>query len=297
MQRILLIASPWLKPCAKQKLAKFETELQRRGIEFHYYITTGHWQNDLTAIKHQLYNVTDAIAVGGDGTVNLVINCIAETSCRLGILPAGTGNDYYRTAYGDHRNWLQHLLSDQSVAVDLGQCNERYFINILGVGFDGNVVRQLAQNKRSWLSVLRYPMVVVKTLLANPKAYIELDSEGYQFQGTVVTALFGNGHYFSRGIKVLEHADLSNNQLACQYMPHIPWIRQVWQWLRLLAGKSIPASLKHCWQAQECNITVSGLPVQGDGEYFGVTPVKVRVVANAVALKYASDLVQASSNQ
>lgn len=286
VERYVFVTRPWLNSQAKQRLKTAVNTLTDAGKKCILVETTGDWQRDTSTIKQAMNHATDVIAVGGDGTVNLVVNCLIGSQCRFGIIPAGTGNDYYRTAYGDQVNWLSHLCSTSTKAVDVGTSNGRYFINILGVGFDGHVVKQLDQSSNRTLGWLRYPLVVLKTLLMNPRTEIDIISDDYRYSGTVLTALIGKGQFFSRGVQILDGAQPTSGVLHCQWLPRIPLYKQVIQWVRLLKGRKVPEHLKHGWQCEHCQIITEGLPVQGDGEYFGLTPISVRLHKGAIQLKY-----------
>ena len=86
----------------------------------------------------------DVIVVGGDGTVNEAATGILASGMRvcLGIIPAGTGNDYALRALGlpaDPLAALKIALTGEALAMDVGTVNGRYFFNALGVGIDANI--------------------------------------------------------------------------------------------------------------------------------------------------------------
>ncbi len=74
-------------------------------------------------------------AMGGDGTVNEVINGIARTGAALGVIPVGTGNDFARTLgvpRGDVAAACRILARGQRRPMDLCRMNDRYFASTLG---------------------------------------------------------------------------------------------------------------------------------------------------------------------
>ncbi|NMA66073.1 MAG: diacylglycerol kinase family lipid kinase, partial [Clostridiaceae bacterium] len=77
-------------------------------------------------------------SVGGDGTLNEVVNGIAGSNAELGIIPCGSGNDAIRSIYKikDPVKLIDMLPVCPSASVDLGKLNDRYFINIASIGFD-----------------------------------------------------------------------------------------------------------------------------------------------------------------
>lgn len=93
------------------------------------------------------------IAVGGDGTLSEVANGILASGQRvpLGIVPAGSGNDYaYNTLKLPHDplQALEIALHVTPTPMDAGAVNGRYFINSLGVGLDANVAARAERLKR-----------------------------------------------------------------------------------------------------------------------------------------------------
>lgn len=80
------------------------------------------------------------VSVGGDGTINQIINGISSLSKRpkLAIIPAGTTNDYARALKLPRENLVEAaevVLKDSTLKVDIGQANEKYFINIAAGGY------------------------------------------------------------------------------------------------------------------------------------------------------------------
>lgn len=95
----------------------------------------------------------DVVAVGGDGTVAVIANALLAAGSRgpLGIVPAGSGNDYaYETLRLSHNplEAIQTALEGQVLAMDVGRVNGRYFLNSLGVGIDANIAAAAEELKR-----------------------------------------------------------------------------------------------------------------------------------------------------
>lgn len=95
----------------------------------------------------------DAIfALGGDGTANEVIQALAGTDVRLGIIPGGGANVMARTlglpndAVAATAELLERLRTGRERVVSLGRANGRYFGFNAGFGFDAAVVRRVEQN-------------------------------------------------------------------------------------------------------------------------------------------------------
>lgn len=110
------------------------------------------------ASEHIEQGYTRIIVVGGDGTMNEVVNGVFQqqrfktTEISLGMITVGTGNDWGRM-FGIPKSYqeaIQVLLQDQTFIQDAGMVEykknhvseNRYFVNIAGLGFDAEVVRK-----------------------------------------------------------------------------------------------------------------------------------------------------------
>ena len=86
------------------------------------------------------------ISVGGDGTLNEVARpVIGNKEVIIGIVPAGTGNDFIQILGFPNRFEEQHwkIFFDQNtIEMDVGACNGNYFLNGMGLGFDAEVAAQ-----------------------------------------------------------------------------------------------------------------------------------------------------------
>ncbi|MGK2862586.1 MAG: diacylglycerol/lipid kinase family protein [Chitinophagaceae bacterium] len=116
-------------------------ELKKMNIEHILFTTT--WPD-------QFENITDIFIAGGDGTLNYFINKYPGIRLPLVIFNGGTGNDFHWCLYGNlgWKEQLQTMLAKESQPVDIGKCNEHFFINGIGIGFEGEVAKALAGKKK-----------------------------------------------------------------------------------------------------------------------------------------------------
>ncbi|MGM0501181.1 MAG: YegS/Rv2252/BmrU family lipid kinase, partial [Bacillota bacterium] len=107
--------------------------------------------------------ITDADAVvvaGGDGSVNEIINGMMKYNIDLplGVLPAGTANDFacHLNIPNDIGQALDVITEENIRAIDLGQVNDRYFVNVCAAGLLANVSHQIDINLKNTLGKLAY---------------------------------------------------------------------------------------------------------------------------------------------
>lgn len=123
-------------------------------------------------------------AGGGDGTLNEVLNGVAEAGgldrVTLGVVPLGTGNDF-ATAIGfpsDIEEALDALVHARAVAVDVGRLNGRYFINVSGGGFIAEVSDAVNPQLKTIAGKLAYLLGGAQVLLNHEPMMVSVSMTG-----------------------------------------------------------------------------------------------------------------------
>lgn len=165
----------------KKELATVLQKLEVAGYETSAHATT--CEGDATkATQYAIDNTFDLIvAVGGDGTINEVIHGMAEQPYRpkLGIIPAGTTNDFAR-ALDIPRDIVKAtdlIVADYSAFLDIGKVNDQYFMNIAGGGELTELSYDVPSKLKTVLGQLAYYMRGIEMLpfLKPTKTRIEYD--------------------------------------------------------------------------------------------------------------------------
>lgn len=146
-------------------------------------------------------------SVGGDGTLNEVINGMAGSNAELGIIPCGTGNDAVKSIYKiwDPVELIDILPVSPSASVDLGKFNDRYFINIASIGFDAEVVLKSRLFRK--MPLISGPMAYILGVLAaviglkKYKLRIKLSPSSVNIEKDMLLTIFANGAYYGGGMK------------------------------------------------------------------------------------------------
>jgi diacylglycerol kinase family enzyme len=99
---------------------------------------------------------TDAIAVGGDGTVNQVAKNILNSNITLGIIPIGSGNGLARTLgiSIDIDQAIKQIVDGQTTTIDSGNVNNIPFFCTSGIGFDAHIGNLFAKSKKKRIKKL-----------------------------------------------------------------------------------------------------------------------------------------------
>jgi len=154
------------------------------------------------------------IVIGGDGTLNEVINGIFSSDSAspeeivVAAIPSGTGNDWIRqwnitrkTNLIDYFSFGKRILVDVGVVTEKEGTNRRYFLNALGLGFDGDVVFR-ADRLRTWVGAQSWTYLVSVFLSVFKLHYSHLciETEKDRIEGEVLTVCIGNGCYTGGGL-------------------------------------------------------------------------------------------------
>ncbi|MCH9693493.1 MAG: diacylglycerol kinase family lipid kinase [Gammaproteobacteria bacterium] len=142
------------------------------------------------------------VVAGGDGSIHEAVNGILSTggNAALGVIPTGTGNDFAKAA-GIPLDWehATQLLATRMAAnapprpIDAGRCNERFFANGAGIGFDAEVTR-IARSIKWPIGDIVYLVAIFRSMLdgiATPRARIHAGE--FTWDGPLTLANLSNG--------------------------------------------------------------------------------------------------------
>ncbi len=170
-------------------------------------------------------------SVGGDGTLNEVLNGMAGSDSSLAVIPSGSGNDFVKSIMsysvdkispekditkGSSKNTLlERLINGNEAMVDVGKINGRYFINISSLGFDAEVVYKSHKIKKLPLitGLFAYILSVFATLISYKTNPLKIIIDGLTIEkGTLLVAV-ANGKYYGGGMQAVPLAEISDGFL------------------------------------------------------------------------------------
>jgi len=203
---------------AERLLPDVLTALAARGIIPDVVRTERRWHAAELAQQAITDGYDTILSMGGDGTTNEVVNGMMthrdhQPVGTLGIIPAGSGNDF-RIAIDwpdDIAGVAERIARGNRRLIDVGRINERYFVNVAGVGFDTTVTVEATKIREIAPGVLRglplYMMAIFKTLLLNyqaPMTTIQFDDQTIR-QPTLMASV-ANGRRYGGGFLVAPEA-------------------------------------------------------------------------------------------
>ncbi|MBR0464121.1 MAG: diacylglycerol kinase family lipid kinase [Clostridia bacterium] len=229
----------------------------------------------------------EIVCIGGDGTIYEIVNGIRCRPATMYFVPSGTGNDFVRMLDlpKDPIDALASQLDGEPRCIDVGQVNERFFLNVSGCGFDVEVLRQTVHFKRFGRNLLPYLLGLFSALrLFKPlKVTISLNGETYSGEATIISV--GNGRYFGGGMKPTPDASISDGLFDFIRIDAVG----KWQILRLLskfiAGKHTSLPIVHAVRCHEVTIHSPGMTINQDGELVQADTAVYRIWPKALTIK------------
>jgi len=166
----------------KRKLGAILQRLEKGGIETSCHATEGKGDAIRAASEAVERGFDMIISAGGDGTLNEVVNGMSSHERRpaLGILPLGTTNDFAR-AHGIPRKWedaCDLITRRHTTPVDVGQANDRYFINIAGGGSLTELTYEVPSKLKTMVGQLAYYMKGLEKITRLNPTQMRIQAEG-----------------------------------------------------------------------------------------------------------------------
>jgi diacylglycerol kinase (ATP) len=236
------------------------------------------------------------VAAGGDGTVNEVLNGLAEVPAalprvRLGVIPLGTINVFAKeTGIPEHfpEAWKvlragRERLIDLPVAEFIGtngRPERRHFILMAGAGLDSRAISLVNWKLKKKLGPLAYVWAGVQAMNGpRPELLAEFDGEHHRVQ----LAEVGNGRFYGGRYVLFPDGQLDSGRLEVTLFPCITWPAAVRIYLRLLRNRLAGSPEVIVRQTRQLTLnSAAPLPFHLDGDVVGQLPATVSLQPRAL---------------
>lgn len=232
------------------------------------------------------------IAAGGDGTINEVIQALAQTEVKLGILPAGTTNVLARELKIplNFQGALNCLPTAEAFRVDLGRVNHRYFMLMAGIGYDAEVVRDINPQLKAVAGKSAVVTSGVMNLFNHQPFKVKLrcrDAQGkkHTLRRRVMQIFVFNAATYATDFKIAAEARMDDGVLELLVFKSKRFQDTFQSLLALLLRRHKEWTDVEQLEIQSVHISArTPAPLQIDGDTIGTTPVKIEVVPKALTL-------------
>ena len=213
-------------------------------------------------------NFECVVAVGGDGTINEVINGLVGGNAKLGIIPVGTGNDLVRAVPIplNVEKAIDCLIRFETKKIDIGRADERYFCNGLGIGFDAWVVKStLSVKKLRGRAVYLYS--VLKTIYSYQPPLVRLRYDNVDRSEMLYLITVGNGTSLGGGFKLTPLAVIDDGLFDLTIIRNLKKWEVIHNLLSVFSGKHIYLEQVTTDRTEKLIIeSEQGFAVHADGE-------------------------------
>lgn len=236
-------------------------------------------------IQSNRYNYL--IAVGGDGLVNLCLQMVAEKEICLGVIPAGTGNDFAR-ATGFNGKSVDEIFSiiskSKPIKIDLGKAvsagGSKWFVQVLSTGFDA-IVNSLA-NRMVWpRGKSKYTIATILILSRFKSIPYRFEIDGKAIEQNVMLLVVANGESYGGGMRICPGASNSDGIFDILIVRPVTKIVLLTIFPKVFKGNHIPHPKIDVYKGK--HVKISGPTVSyADGEFVSQLPIEVTNVPNAL---------------
>ena len=280
---------------------RIQRTLREEGLPFTAALTEGTGHATELARQALAEGYRTIVALGGDGTINEVVNGLViegqiDPEVVLGIIPGGAGDDFRRTLGipADYRQACRRLMGHEARLIDLGEVEytseggpgRRCFINFAGLGFDAAVVERTRRSWKSLPGTIPYLMSLLVTIVTYQNKDMRILLDGEELRQRANAVIVFNGRYCGGGMFIAPDADPSDglfdiivigDTTKLEFLANVP---------KVYRGTHLTHPKVDAYRAREVRVEArQRMFLQGDGELIGEAPVTFRVVPQALRIR------------
>jgi len=264
-----------------------------------------HHATEITAKYIDENGVRNIIVVGGDGTMNEVVNGIFKqktaktTDITIGLITIGTGNDWGRH-YGmsdDYKKMVDAIVSGKTFVQDVGKVKyshthkkeDRYFVNIAGMGYDALVAKKTNVSKQQGRGgMLIYLINLMQSLFQYNHTQLTITADGkIVFSGKVFSMSIGICKYNGAGMMQLPFAISNDGLFDVTLIKKTSKLKVMRNIKNLYDGSFV--NMKEVETFTGTNFIIEATPantlfLETDGESLGHSPLFFEIVPKAIKL-------------
>jgi diacylglycerol kinase (ATP) len=243
-----------------------------------------------------------AIAAGGDGTINEVMNGLIESKTALGILPAGTGNVFATEMHIPIPGPLAHhalkkaaetLITGQTRRVDVARATfgdgvKRHFLLWAGVGLDAEISQAFETDKNHYpgwrtLGMIAWLLSSLFVLREFRGKRMSITVDQGVIDRRMILTTVSNSQLYGRFWRLSPEAKLDDGLLDVTAMEGYGWRSSIKLATLAMLGRHTKDPEVHIYRTKYIKIeTKEPIPVHLDAENVGHTPIEIKVVPRAL---------------
>lgn len=238
------------------------------------------------------------VVVGGDGSVNEVVNGIAEAEgVELAVIPRGTGWDFART-YDISRDLDASIAVASSGVVreiDLGLVSFRtwagaearsYFANVASAGISGAIAKRANESSKALGGKISYYWATLAVFARWQTGEMRVSVDDEIRSGRMIDVVVANGRYLGGGMMMCPEAEPDDGQYDVLLIGDVTKRDLLFVLPKTYKGKHLPHPRLELLRGRVVTVDADEpLPIELDGEQPGTTPARFEVVPRALQLR------------
>ncbi len=260
---------------AEKLLPLISKEMTARGIAFDIKLTEGKGDGKILAEKAIEEGYKVIVAVGGDGTINEVINGAYGKEGIVGIIPAGTGNDFARSLNisFDFYRAIEDIIKGTVGEVDVGLINQELFINVASIGLDAHIAAEANKIKRYFNGSKAYIMALLKGIITYQSMRVRLVTDDMVLDKHVMLVAFCNGGFYGGGMNIAPAADATDGLMDICIVERMSKLKLLRLFPTIFKGSHIKFEEVKQYRAKAFEIFVDNdIFINTDGEIINYSP-------------------------
>lgn len=271
------------------KIDRIKAEFLRRDVDFDLFHTNDNVRADVLISNRfhpDLYS--DILILGGDGTINETLNGLMYREIPLSVISMGTGNDTIKHIHKslDFEYQLKTAFDGNPIKIDAGLCNNKIFMNGVGIGFDGKVVEMMNREGKKYGGHRAYMYMVLKILLTYREKAIQARIDGESIHEEILLMTIAKGTTFGGGFLINPFACNDDGLLDICLFKKIPLWKRIFYLPRMKQGGHRNLKAVSFYKAKNVRIERHDtLVAHMDGEFIGHPPFNISVLPEAFIFK------------
>lgn len=235
------------------------------------------------------------IAVGGDGTFNEVAQIlVGKKNVVFGAVPAGTGNDFI-AVLGFPGRFTNHeweiLLKKNAIKMDVGKCNDKYFLNGMGLGFDAQVAAEnYKSDKKQDVkkgNKFKYQWHILKTLVSYKELDMKVTIDGKTTQSKSFLNTISNGRRIAGGLFLTPDAFVNDGMLDVCLIQELKFFSRVKELLHVMKKIHTEDDVVNYFQTKKLLFEFEKeVPAHLDGELYFNSRFEISAVPSSLNIIY-----------
>ncbi len=286
---VLLVINPAAgKSKPGKKLMVIEKALEEKNIDFRRFYTETDGKSRLRKEIISNPEITDIFVIGGDGTLNYAVNELRGRNIPVSILSSGTGNDAVKSLHGvrEFHSQLEIALDGRVKTFDLGKCNERLFVNGVGIGFDGEVVNHMVKKGQKSGNSLTYFMTVLRIIAGYKEKTMLFEINGKTYEKKLFLMTVSNGSTFGGNFLINPFAKTDDGLLDICMIGEISVMQRFIHLPKMKKGKHVKLDFTEFHTCKKVYFHAHPeISAHLDGELIGHPPFDIRLAVEKLYLR------------